>query len=317
MFAAEGPQSAAHFAEEALTLVLVDAHDFVEQAEIVSTLAGDGAEGHHVFRKAGPAVADAGIQEARAYAGVGADAVADLIHVGAHGFADGRDRVDERNLHGEKRVGGVLDEFRALGAGDDDGSGGGSAVGWWNGVGVAVVAAAGERGIDFAHYAGAALVVAADEDAVGKKKVSDRGAFAQKLRVGGDVERFGVGAVAEDNFADPLAGVDRDRALLDDDFVSVDGAGNLACDRFDVREVGIATIGGGSTDGNEDGRTGAHGFLQIGGKFQTMSAVTAQQFRQEVFVDGDLPVFEGGQLAFVVVDENDVMATVGEAGASY
>jgi hypothetical protein len=34
-------------------------------------------------------------------------------------------------------------------------------------------------------------------------------------------------------------------------------------------------------------------------------------------VDGDLPVFEGGQLAFVVVDENDVMATVGEAGASY
>ena len=48
-----------------------------------------------------------------------------------------------------------------------------------------------------------------------------------------------------------------------------------------------------------------------------MSTVTVQQFRQKVFVNGDLAVFEGGELAFVVVDENDVMAKVGEAGASY
>jgi hypothetical protein len=87
--AAQGPQGAANFAQKALALVFVDAHDFIEQAEVVAAFAGDGAEGHDVLGEAGAAVADAGIQEARADAGIGADALADLIHVGAHGFADG------------------------------------------------------------------------------------------------------------------------------------------------------------------------------------------------------------------------------------
>jgi hypothetical protein len=34
-------------------------------------------------------------------------------------------------------------------------------------------------------------------------------------------------------------------------------------------------------------------------------------------VDGDLAVFERGQLAFVIVDKNDVVAQVGEASASH
>jgi hypothetical protein len=80
------------------------------------------------------------------------------------------------------------------------------------------------------------------------------------------LEGVGIGAIAQDDLANPLAGVDRDRALFDDDFVSVDGAGNLAGDGFDVREVGIAAIGGGSSYGDKDGGTGAHGFLQIAGE---------------------------------------------------
>jgi len=55
--------------------------------------------------------------------------------------------------------------------------------------------------------------------------------------------------------------------------------------------------------------------VQIGREIQTISAVTVQQFGQELFVDGNLSVFESGELAFVVVDENDVVAQVGEACA--
>ena len=241
----------------------------------------------------------------------------DLIHVGADGFADRSDGVDEGNLHGEKCVGGVLDQFRALGAGDDDGSGNGSAVGLRNGVGALVVAAVGERCVDFAQNVGAALAVAADDDAVGKQKVGDGGAFAQKFRIGGDVERFGIGAVAQNDLANPLAGVDRDRALLDDDFVVVDAAGDFAGHGLDVGQVGLAAIGGRRADGDEDGGTGAHGLAEIVGKLQTMPAVAAQKFGQKFLVDGNLAVFEGGQFALIVVDQNDVVTEVGKAGACH
>ena len=123
ILAAQRPERAANFAQKALALIFVDAHDFIEQAEVVAGFASHGAEGHHVFGKAGSAVADAGIQEPGSDARVGADAVDDLIHIGAHRFADRRHRVDERNLHGQKSIGGVLDQFRALGAGHDDGRG--------------------------------------------------------------------------------------------------------------------------------------------------------------------------------------------------
>src|SRR5580692_4232469 len=230
VLAAQRPQSAAHFAEKAFALVFVDAHDFIEQAEVVTAFAGDGAKRHYIFGETGATVADSGIQEARADAGVGADAVADLVYVGADGFADGSDGVDEGNLHGQKCVGGMLDEFRTLGGGHNDGSGNGGAVGLGDGVGAFVIAAAGERFVDLAENLGGARGVAADHDAVGKKKVGDGGAFAQELGVGGDIEGFGIGAVAQNDLANPLGGIDRDRALLDDDFVFVDGAGDFASD---------------------------------------------------------------------------------------
>ena len=132
-----------------------------------------------------------------------------------------------------------------------------AAVGLRDGVSAFVIAAAGERCVDLAENVGAAVIVAADDDAIGEKEVGDGGAFAQEFRVGGDVERVGVGAVAQDDLADPLAGIDRDSALLDDDFVVVDGAGDFAGHRFDVREIGFAPLGGRRADGDKDGRAGA------------------------------------------------------------
>ena len=209
-----------------------------------------------------------------------------------------------------------FDQFRALGAGYDDGSGNGSAVGLRDGVRALVIAAAGERFVDLAENFGGTLGVAADDDAIGKKKIGDGGAFPQEFGIGSDVERFGVGAIAQDDFANPLAGIDRDRALLDDDFVSVDGAGDFTSDRLHVRQIGLAALGWRSAHGNEDGGAGAHGFLQIVRESKTVTAMAAQEFGKKVFVDGNLSVHEGGQFTFVVVDENDVMTEVGKAGAS-
>ena len=95
VLAAQGPERAVHFPQETLALIFVDAHDFIEQAEVVTVLAGHGAKCHDILRKAGSAVADAGIQESRPDARVGADAVDDLIDIRAHRFADRGYGIDE------------------------------------------------------------------------------------------------------------------------------------------------------------------------------------------------------------------------------
>ncbi len=66
VLAAKRPQGAAHFAQKAIALVFVDAHDFIEQAEVVAALAGHGAKRHHIFREARAAIADSRIEKARA-----------------------------------------------------------------------------------------------------------------------------------------------------------------------------------------------------------------------------------------------------------
>ena len=66
LLAAQGPQRAADFAQEALPLLFVDTHDFVEQDGSRSRTRGPPRETPSLLGEAGAAVADAGIQEARA-----------------------------------------------------------------------------------------------------------------------------------------------------------------------------------------------------------------------------------------------------------
>ena len=256
--AAQRPQRGAHFAQEALALVLVDAHDFIQQPELVSALPRHRAEGHQVLGKARSAVADAGIQKARTDAAVGADPLANLLHVRSHRFANRCHRIDKRNLHRQKGVGGVLDQFGALGAGDDQRRRNLRPVGRGNRILALVVAAVGHGRVNLAQHRGAAFAVRADHDAVGIKKVGDRGAFAQKFRVGGDIERIRSGGIAQNDLAHPVAGVNRDRTFLHHHFVAVDGPGNAAGHRFHVGEIGFALFGRRSADRDENGFAGAH-----------------------------------------------------------
>src|SRR5439155_18509547 len=94
--------------EEAAPLTLVHAVDGLEDVEAGIVVAGGADDGADVLGKAGPAVPDAGEEELVSDARVGADALADLIHVGADRLAERGDLVDEGDLGREERVRGVL-----------------------------------------------------------------------------------------------------------------------------------------------------------------------------------------------------------------
>src|SRR5208337_2922723 len=154
--------------------------------------------------------------------------MADLIDICAHRFAHGCDRIDERNLHGKKCIGCVLDEFRTLGAGYENRGGDRGAVGLRDGVTAFVISAASQRSVDLAENISTSVVVATYDNAIRKEEIGDGGTFAQEFRIGGNVERAGVSAVAQNDLANPFAGVNRDSALLDDNLVVIDAAGDFA-----------------------------------------------------------------------------------------
>ncbi len=116
-FAAQRPQRGAHFLKESLFLQLVDLFHFLEQAEVDAQLLRDIAEGRDIFGKAGASVADAGAQEAPADPLVQPHSARHLLDIRVHCLAEIGDHIDERNLHGQKCIRGVLDDLRRLGRG--------------------------------------------------------------------------------------------------------------------------------------------------------------------------------------------------------
>ncbi len=135
-----------------MALLLVDAHNFIEQAEVVAALAGHGAKSHQIFREAGAAVTDSRIQEALADTSVRANALANLLNVGSHALTNGSDGIDERNLHCEKSIGCMFDQFGTLGTGNNERRRELGAIGTRDGIGAAIVSAVRKRRVDFAQH---------------------------------------------------------------------------------------------------------------------------------------------------------------------
>ena len=90
----------------------------------------------------------------------------------------------------------MLDQFRALGAGDDHGRRNARSIGLWNRVLPLVVAPAAERLVDLPQQGGTPFVIASQHNAIGVQKVGDSAAFAKELRVRRDVEGVGRRAIA-------------------------------------------------------------------------------------------------------------------------
>ena len=196
------------------------------------------------------------------------------------------------------------------------GGGFGDTAAAFDGVGTGVVLARGEGCVDVREDGCGALGVGADDDAVGMKEVGDGGTFAQKLRIGDDVEELPVYAVALDGPTDPLVGVDGNGALFDDDLVGGDGACDLAGDGLDVGEISVACLGLGCSDGDEDGFALLCGLGEVGREADAGVAIAFQEGGKVVLMDQGVTGLKCGDFAFVVIDTDDIVSHLCEADGS-
>ena len=207
----------------------------------------------------------------------------------------------------------MLDDLGRLGGGEQKGRWGGGGAATGDDVRTGVVVAGGERLVDAGEQLGGLPGVGADNDAVGVKEVGDGCTLAQKLWVGDHVEEAAGDSVTLKGTAYPLVGVDRDGGFFDDDLVAGERAGDLTGDGFDVGEVGVAVLGLGRADGDEDGVGGAGGLVKICRKADPCVAVAFQEFREVMLMDEGVSGLEGGDFALIDIDADDGLADLGEA----
>ena len=113
-FAAQGPQRRAHLVEEDLPLGFVDLAHLVQQLEVDPLLLRYPVKRSHILGKARPAIAQAGRKKAGADTAVHAHPGGNIHDVRVHALGQVGHGVDERDLQGQKGVGGMLDDLRAL-----------------------------------------------------------------------------------------------------------------------------------------------------------------------------------------------------------
>ncbi len=145
------------------------------------------------------------------------------------------------------------------------------------------------------------------------QKVLDCGALAQKLGVGDDIEEAAGNPVALDGAADPLVGVDRNRALFNDHLVTGQGARNLAGNRLNIGKIRVASLRLRRPHGDEDRLAAAGSLVQVGGEANPVVVVSLQQLGQMFLVDQHIAGLERRHLALIVVHAHYLVANLGKA----
>src|SRR5581483_629292 len=84
-----------------------------------------------------------------------------------------------------------------------------------------------------------------------------------------------------------------------------------------VRKISLALVGRRSPNRDEHGRTGADCVPQVPREGQALAAVARQQFRQKPFMNRSDAALQLSELFRVVVDQDHLVAQVGEACACY
>ena len=172
-----------------------------------------------------------------------------------------------------------------------------------------------ERLVEAPHEVARALVVGADQHAVGVHEVLDRRALAQELRVGADGE-VAVGAQRAQAALDLAAGADRHGRLRDDDGEAFQVRGDLLHRGVDVGEVGVAVAAAHRrADGEQDDVGVAGGRAQLVGEDEAPGLhVAGDEVVEARLVDRRLAGLELGEARLVAVDAGDRPAELREAG---
>ena len=148
-----------------------------------------------------------------------------------------------------------------------------------------IVRSAGERSVDVAQDCAGSLAIGTDDDAIRVQEVSDGGTLAEELGVRDDVKEMALDAITLQRAADPLIGIDRYGALLDDDLIGGQRTGDLAGDCLHVGEIGIAGLALRCTDRDED-RVGLPcGLGKVGGETDARIAILSEQLREVMLMD--------------------------------
>ena len=269
-----------HVQHETLLLVLVDPHDPLDVVRhlLQSLDAAQVDKVQDVLLEAGPAEADARIEELAADAAVHPHDLRYFRDIGARFLADGRDGVDRRDALGEEEIGGKLRELAAPDVRRDDPFAG-------NPVGVDLHQLI--AGLE-APLRGAR----ADEHAIGSDEIPDRRPLGEKLRVRQHVEVDPVVSRHED----PLHGLGRldgEGALLDDDLGRLGVLEDLPGRKLPVLQVRRKPRAGpeclrGRVDGDEDDVVFLDAPGDVGGEKQVPSQSLSDNLIEAGLVDGRL-----------------------------
>jgi hypothetical protein len=147
---------------------------------------------------------------------------------------------------------------------------------------------------------------------MGIEKICDRSPFAKEFGIANNVEHLTRSATLQHHPANPLAGADRDGALLDDDLVRVDVLGNGAGDVFDNGEIGFTRIRGRSADRNEYDGAGTDSILNGAREDEAISAMPCKQLRKKAFVNQGLTAIKCIYFRGVIVNARHTVANLRE-----
>src|SRR5512139_243987 len=147
-------------------------------------------QSNSIFGKARTAVAWASVKKFGSNPVVKPYPARDFLHVSANFLCKIGDLIDERDLRGEKRVGGVFDQFGRATAGKQD----------RRTVEI-------KRLVQLAHYLSGSRIRAADHDPIGMLEILDGGALAEEFGVGHD-GAVGIGPSFADDTLDLVTGSD-------------------------------------------------------------------------------------------------------------
>ena len=252
-------------------------------------------QGLHVFGEAAAAVSDAGEQESRSDACVGAHATTHHVHVSADELAEVGDLIHERDFGGQEGIRGVLGQFST------------ALVHEQHGVALAHVGL-----VEFFHHLASALARATHHNAVGLHEIVHSKAFSQKLGIRHHV-KIDVG-MSGHGLSNLVCRPYWDGALVHDDFVGRHDLAQFICDAEDVTQVGRTVFARRRGQGQKHNVRVVHGFLQVCRERKASRGDVAVEQRVQVgLVDGHLAGFHGGHLGLVDVDANHVVARLCEA----
>src|SRR5205085_11429954 len=140
--------------------------------------------------------------------------------------------------------------------------------------------------------------------------------FAKIFGVADEVELGAMLVIALDRVPHFVAGLYRHRALVDDDAIAGEHAGDFARHFLDETQVDAAVGLLRRRHGDKNDLRIIDAFLEAAGKPKPMRRnVAMHDFLETGFVDRDLAGLERLHFARIVVDANDVVADIGKTSA--